>query len=148
MVYIFWAYLALGVIVILITSWIGILGIAHELEEYGIYSDEDGHVHREADDEDDEPKAFLVQYCNKESLLSAFRVDSDVIPEWAVAKNIDILISPERRVVIHQQGMMTQVATGTDYITRDSSGLIRVYDAKYFEKTFKPVVYAEEVVPS
>jgi len=78
-------------------------------------------------------------YCRPTDIREAFKVVEGVLPKWALAPNIDVMISPEFKIIVHKDNGYNVVATQNDYLIRDSHGDYYACPIEMFETTYLKV---------
>lgn len=87
----------------------------------------------------DEQPVVSFSCCPKHHIKEAFQVSGENIPIWAFAPNIDIYISPVRKIVVHKDNGYNVVAQGTDYLVLDQGGDFFSCPAEIFENSYSYV---------
>lgn len=96
--------------------------------------DERGFQNRNAllQDATDKP---TFTYCLKASICEAFLVGSEYLPEWAKRSDMEIVISPEPKVLLHTDDGIRVASEGT-YILLFEDGKVGVASSEEMHKNF------------
>lgn len=138
-------YLAPAVAIVGISYGISIWSFSAFLEDQGFYLGEDGRYHCRWSDEDEGVVPPSFTYCLDNSVLEAFQVGSDVLPEWAVkTPTIDVVASEPRRVLLHRtDGQVATVHEG-EWIVKFPDGTVGVMHDEDMKKGLVKIKLEEE----
>lgn len=128
---IFILILLVALIALFIGYQLGANVVVHNAEDFGLVNMEDG------DQEKIEDVSFL--YCQNNKICEAFQISSGCIPGWAFADNIDIYISPRRKVVVHRSNGYNVIAAEDDYLINNGDGDFFACPAQLFENTYTKI---------
>lgn len=78
----------------------------------------------------------VFSYCRPNDVREAFKVSEGVLPKWAFAPNIDVMISPEFKVIVHKENGYNVIATSRDYLVKDSDGDLFACPVDMFEANY------------
>ena len=132
-------YFLLALAVVVASVLLASTAISYELEEHGLYLDEEAHLHQKtekgAEDEED-------QYCLKDAICSVVRADCDRVPAWLNDGATQVQLLPERQIIC-KTSTRELVAKGDDYLVKADNGEIFVMKKDDFEKFFVKICIEE-----
>ena len=122
--------LLLWFVLVIVILYIGYYcGVKNTIENSDII---EGYFLEQRNNDDDE-HVMSFTCCPSHQIKEAFQISSGNIPLWAFAPNIDIYISPQKKVVVHKPNGYNVVAIETDYLIKDSNGDFYSCPAEIFE---------------
>lgn len=138
-------YLGLAVAIIVISYGISMWSFSAFLEDQGFYLGEDGRYHCRWGDEDEDAVPPSFTYCLEGSVLEAFQVGSDVLPEWAVkTPTIDVVASEPRRVLLHRADNRVATIPEGEWIVKFPDGTVGVMHDDDMQKGLVKIKLEEE----